>query len=123
MTMTSINPEFYGKPRLSADEQYELFKSTLHECSSELLKLSDDMFGYYVFEEMPIDMVTYVYKDTLKVFMEKGLIDEQIYKKSIELLGYYMSVEQGFVLETVKESPELKHIMELSDEILELLYI
>lgn len=121
--MTSINPEFYGKPRLSADEQYELFKSTLHACSPELLKLSDDMFGYYVFEKLPIDMVTYVYKDTLKVFMEKGLIDEQIYKKSIELLEYYMSVEQGFVLETVKESPELKHIMELSDEILELLYI
>ena len=68
-------------------------------------------------------MVTYVYKDTLKVFMEKGLIDEQIYKKSIELLEYYMSVEQGFVLETIKESPELKHIMELSDEILKLLYI
>ena len=43
--------------------------------------------------------------------MEKGLIDEQIYKKSIELREYYMSVEQSFIKETVKESPELKHIM------------
>ena len=91
--------------------------------SSELLSLSDDMFAYYVFEELPIDMITYVYKDTLKAFIENGLIDENIYLKSIELREYYMSVEQGFVLETVKESPELKHIMELSDEILELLYI
>ena len=121
--MTSINDEYYGKHGMSADEQYRLFKRTLHECSSELLSLSDDMFAYYVFEELPIDMITYVYKDTLKVFMENSLIDENIYLKSIELREYYMSVEQGFKIDAVKESRELKHIIELSDEILKLLYI
>lgn len=121
--MTSINAEYYGKHRLSADEKYELFKRTLHECSSELLSLSDDMFAYYVFDELPIDMITYVYKDTLKEFMENGLIDENIYSKCIELREYYVSVEQGFELDTVKKSVEFKRIIELSDEILKLLYI
>lgn len=32
-----------------------------------------------------------------------------------DMFEYYMSVGQRFVLETVKESPELKHIIELSD--------
>ena len=105
------------------DDLYNNFKETLHECSSELLGLSDDMFGYVVFEELPIDMVSFVYKDTLKKFYEEGLIDDPIMEKSLELREYYESVEQGFRLETVKDSPELKHIMELSDEIIKLLYL
>jgi hypothetical protein len=55
--------------------------------------------------------------------MDEGLINEVILEKSLELREYYMSVEQGFKFDAVKESRELKHIIELSDEILKLLYI
>lgn len=113
----------YVVHKLSVSERYELFKHTLHECSSDLLDLNINMFESCVFEEMPIDIVTFLYKDTLKVLMDEGLINEVILEKSLELREYYMSVEQGFGLETVKASPELKHIMVLSDEIIKLLYI
>ena len=53
--------------------------------------------------------------------MDDGLIDESIMEKSLALREYYTSVEQSFRLETVKTSPELKHIMTLSDEILRLM--
>ena len=50
---------------LTVEERYELFKSTLLKCCSDILSKNDDDFRYTLFEELPIDIISFLHNKTL----------------------------------------------------------
>lgn len=110
---------------ISLEEKYENFKRTIQECGSYLLTESDDTVKHNLFEEFPIDVVSFLYEDTLNLFLDEGMIDNGILEKSIELRSLFLQLEKNAELvsvEAVRTYEEWKRILRISDEIRQLLY-
>ena len=110
---------------LSLEEKYENFKRTIQECGSYLLTESDDTVKHNLFEEFSIDVVSFLYEDTLNLFLDEGMIDNEILEKSIELRNLFLQLEKNAELlsvEAVRTFEEWKRLLRISDEIRQLLY-
>ncbi len=110
---------------ISLEEKYENFKRTIQECGSYLLTESDDTVKHNLFEEFSIDVISFLYEDTLNLFLDEGMIDNEILEKSIELRNLFLQLEKNAELlsvEAVRTSEEWKRLLRISDEIRQLLY-
>lgn len=110
---------------ISLEEKYENFKRTIQECGSYLLTESDDTVKHNLFEEFPIDVISFLYEDTLNLFLDEGMIDNEILEKSIELRNLFLQLEKNAELlsvEAVRAFEEWKRLLRISDEIRQLLY-
>ena len=110
---------------LSLEKRYENFKKTIQECGSYLLTESDDIIKYNLFEEFPIDAISFLHEDTLNLFLDAGLISDEIFKKCIKLRNCFLQLEEKrelFNVEAVKVFDEWKKLFTISDEIEMLLY-
>lgn len=110
---------------ISLEKRYENFKSTLEECGSYLLSENDDTIKYNLFEEFSVDVISFLHQDTLNMFLDEGMIDNDILEKSKELRNSYIQLEKNpelFNVQAVKISDEWKKILKVSDEIKELIY-
>ena len=94
------------------------------EFGSHILKESDKMIGYYVFEETDIN-IGFCSKRILLNLLDVGIIDEFIYEKSDLLFKKFRALENTSLwnLDSVKSSPEWREVLELSDEIKQLIEI
>jgi hypothetical protein len=112
---------------LTADERYDLFKSTLVKCSSDILSKSDDLFEHTLYEDLQISVVSFLHNNMLDVLIDEGYIDETIYNKVSELREIYLGEEKGILdlgdPDRIKSSTGFRKILDLADEIIELLYI
>lgn len=114
-----------GRMMISLEERYENFKKTIQECGSYLLTESDDTIKYNLFEEFSIDGISFLHEDTLNLFLNEGMIDDDILEESIELRNLFMQLEKNEELpsvEVVRTSEEWKRLLRKSDEIRKLLY-
>ena len=110
---------------ISLEERYENFKKTIQECGSNLLAESDDTIKHNLFEEFSIDVISFLHEDTLNLFLDEGMIDDDILEKSIELRNSFMQLEKNVELlsvEAVRTCEEWKRLLRTSDEIRKLLY-
>lgn len=110
---------------ISLEERYENFKKTIQECGSYLLTESDDTIKHNLFEEFSIDVISFLHEDTLKLFLDEGMIDDDILEKSIELRNSFIKLEKNVELlsvEAVRTLEEWKRLLRTSDKIRELLY-
>lgn len=73
-------------------ESFQLFLETLKHSNSNVLTLSDDLMEYYLLEEFAIEAPAYLSEFTLDRLANEGLIDEEIFKKSIKLKDVYFSM-------------------------------
>lgn len=113
------------KMMISLEERYENFKKTIQECGSYLLTESDDTIKHNLFEEFSIDVISFLHEDTLNLFLDEGMIDDDILEKSIELRNSFMQLEKNVDLlsvEAVRTFEEWKRLLRTSDEIRKLLY-
>lgn len=109
---------------ISLEERYENFRKTIQECGSYLLTESDDTIKHNLFEEFSIDVISFLHEDTLNLFLDEGMIDDDILKKSIELRNSFMQLEKNVELlsvEAVRAFEEWKRILRTSDEIRKML--
>lgn len=110
---------------ISLEERYENFKKTIQECGSYLLTESDDTIKHNLFEEFSIDVISFLHEDTLNLFLDDGIIDDDILAKSIELRNSFMQLEKNvdmLSVEAVRTFEEWKRLLRISDEIRKLLY-
>ena len=110
---------------VSLEEKYENFKKTIQECGSYLLTESDDTIKHNLFEEFSIDVISFLHEDTLNLFLDEGMIDDDILEKSIELRNSFMQLEKNVELlsvEAVRTFEDWKRLLRTSDEIRKLLY-
>lgn len=110
---------------ISLQERYQNFKKTIQECGSYLLTESDDTIKHNLFEEFSIDVISFLHEDTLNLFLDEGMIDEDILGKSIALRNSFMQLEKNVELlsvEAVRTFEEWKRLLRASDEIRKLLY-
>lgn len=110
---------------ISLEERYKNFKDTIEECGSYLLLEDDDTIKHNLFEEFSVDVISFLHEDTLNLFMDEGMIDNDILEKSIELRNSFIQLEKKAELlsiEAVKTFDEWKNLLRISDEIRELLY-
>lgn len=112
---------------LTVEERYELFKSTLLKCCSDILSKNDDDFRYTLFEELPIDIISFLHNKTLDLLLDEGYIDETIYNKGSDLREIYIESERKLFelsdIDKIKSSTMFCKIVCLADEIINLLYI
>ena len=110
---------------ISLEERYQNFKKTIQECGSYLLTESDDKIKHNLFEEFLIDVISFLHEDTLNLFLDEGMIDDDILEKSIVLRNSFMQLEKNVELlsaEAVRTFEEWKRLLRASDEIRKLLY-
>lgn len=110
---------------LSIEQRYDLFKSTLEECGTDILLESEGVIEHKLFEEFAVDAVSFLHENMLDVLLEEGAIDDEIYEKCKELRSLYLSMQTNSLIlnaREVKASIEWKQIMHLSDEIRQKLY-
>ncbi len=110
---------------ISLAKRYENFKKTIQECGSYLLSENDDVIKYNLFEEFSVDVISFLHYDTLKLFLDEGMIDNDILKKSIELRNLFIQLEKNtdlFNVRSVKMCDDWKNLLEKSDEIKKMLY-
>lgn len=113
------------KIMISLGERYENFKNTIQECGSYLLTESDDIIKYNLFEQFPVDAVSFLHENTLNILLDEGMIDHDILQKSIELRNSFLELEKNpdlFSIDSVKKLDIWKKVLEASDEIKELIY-
>lgn len=108
------------------EERYIEFKHVLEKCGCFLLNSCESDIEYYIFEEFDIDVRTYMYDDMLELFLDDGLIDENIKEKSKLLRSLFVDIQPNYPelwnTLSVKTHPKWRAILELSDEIKALLY-
>lgn len=110
---------------ISLEERYENYKKTIQECGSYLLTESDDIIKHNLFEEFSVDVISFLHEDTLNLFLDEGMIDDDILEKSIELRNSFMQLEKNVELlsvEAVRTFEEWERLLRTSDEIRKLLY-
>ena len=110
---------------ISLEERYQNFKKTIQECGSYLLTESDDTIKHNLFEEFSIDVISFLHEDTLNLFLDEGMIDDDILEKSIALRNSFMQLEKNVELlsaEALRTFEEWKRLLSASDEIRKLLY-
>ena len=104
---------------------FQLYFDIFEKFGTHLLKESDKMIGYYVFEETA-SSIGFCSRRILIKFLEEGLIDEIIFEESSSLLKIFRKIESISSLrnvDSVKTSSEWKEVLQLSDKIKELLKI
>lgn len=114
-----------GEIMITLEERYENFKNAIEECGSYLLLEDDDTIKHNLFEEFSVDVVSFLHEDTLNLFVDEGMIDNDIMEKSIELRNSFMKLEKKpevMSVEAVKTYDDWKSLLRISDEIRELLY-
>lgn len=87
---------------ISLEERYQNFKKTIQECGSYLLTESDDTIKHNLFEEFSIDVISFLHEDTLNLFLDQGMIDDDILEKSIVLRNSFMQLEKNVELLSVE---------------------
>lgn len=110
---------------ISLEERYQNFKKTIQECGGYLLTESDDTIKHNLFEEFSIDVISFLHEDTLNLFLDEGMIDDDILEKSIVLRNSFMQLKKNVELlsvEAVRTFEEWKRLLRASDEIRKLLY-
>ena len=112
---------------LTVDERYELFKSVLVKCSSNILTKNDKEFKYIIFEDLGVEINSFLHDTSLNTFIEEGYINESIYNKCSELRDLYLSEEEKLFslsnVEKIKTSTTFTAIVKRADEILDFLYV
>ena len=111
---------------LSIDERYNLFKKTITQCGSKILLLTDDEYKHILFEELPIDVYSFLHSNTLNELYEDGFIDEKTLNKSSELRRMFLEEEQYMRditdVKKIKGYAGFLNIINLADEIIDLIY-
>lgn len=110
--------------KLKIEKLFDFYIDTLEKCGMDILDLSNEMIGYYIFEELDIGATTFLYKDNVNRLLDEGFIDDDIYAKSILLREKIMRLQgtKLWNIESVKNTSEWKEILQLSDDIKQLIY-
>lgn len=105
--------------KITLGKLFELYVDTFNKFGLHLLDETDQMINYYVFEETDIN-IGYCSKRILIKFLEEGIIDEEIFEKSLLLLEDFRKLEAEMLIrdaESVRKSFEWKKLMERSDDV------
>lgn len=110
---------------LTIEKQYDLFKTTLKNCSS-LKTQTDDMKEYLLFEILNIDIPCYLSDYILQKLKDEYLIDGEIARKCYILRELYFSIENNkaiYNINMINFAKEWDKIKCFADEILGDLYM
>ena len=105
--------------KIAVGRLFEFYLDTVNKCGDSIKKLSDDMIGYYIFEDFIIGITSYLEKCSLDKLIEDGIIDEEIYSNSVKLRSATLELEgtDSWNVISVKNSIEWDRILKLSDKI------
>lgn len=103
---------------LSLDEKYNNFKDCILKCSYRLLDKSDEEIVYTIFEDLSIDINSFVHPNTLDLLLSEGMINPKIYWMSVCFRKKFIDLEKNTCnVNDIRDSVEWKCLFALSDKI------
>lgn len=105
--------------RITLGKLFSFYVDIFNRFGLHLLSETDQMLGYYVFEATGIE-IGYCSNQILTQFLDEGMIDQEIFENSSFLLESFRRLENTMPIrnaESIRNSPEWKKLMELSDNI------
>ena len=105
--------------KITLGKLFSLYVDVFDKFGLHLLNETDQMINYYVFEAMEIS-IGYCSRHILTIFLDEGIIDEDIFEYSVLLLEKFRVLAHVIPIrnaEYIKNSTEWKKLMELSDNI------
>lgn len=113
------------KYRAFNQKRYDWFVSTLEECGTFLLNADDTTIETCIFLDFDIDVRCCLCDENLEFFTDNFMIYEDIRIKCVELRNKAVKAFDNYNLRSVnavRNSPEWREILKLSDEIKGMLY-
>ena len=106
-------------------DKFEYYLEALSHCGSFLKYCTEDEIEHELFEEFDSDSVSFLHKRTIEPLLKEGLINEEIYKKSLLLREKFRKMEHTryWNSKSVKINRRWEEILLLADEIKEKLEI
>lgn len=105
--------------KITLGKLFSLYVDVFDKFGLHLLNETDQMINYYVFEATEIN-IGYSSRRILTIFLDEGIIDEDIFEYSVLLLEKFRVLAHVIPIrnaEYIKNSTEWKKLMELSDNI------
>lgn len=105
--------------RITLGKLFSFYVDIFNRFGLHLLSETDQMLEYYVFEATDIE-IGYCSDRILTKFLDEGMIDQEISENSSLLLKSFRRLENTMPIrnaESIRNSPEWKKLMELSDNI------
>lgn len=105
--------------KITLGKLFSLYVDVFDKFGLHLLNETDQMINYYVFEATEIN-IGYCSRRILTIFLDEGIIDEDIFEYSVLLLEKFRVLAHVILIrnaEYIKNSTEWKKLMELSDNI------
>ncbi len=105
--------------KITLGKLFSLYVDVFDKFGLHLLNETDQMINYYVFEATEIN-IGYCSRRILTIFLDEGIIDEDIFEYSVLLLEKFRVLAHVIPIrnaEYIKNSTEWKKLMELSDNI------
>lgn len=110
---------------ITPDEMYLYFKNTILKYGSCILAESDETIIQLILEDFIMDISHFLTNDTLVPILNAGMIDEDIYNKSLEMFfwGYNLFYKKNLLkINDIKTHTDWKELFRKADEIRDLLY-
>lgn len=108
-------------------ERYNNFADTIKNCCSVLLTLNDDRLLYVIFEKLSIDVACYLHPDSLKIFLDDGYINLDIFNRTARLREDFLNLEKKYAHRPsayfIRNSEEWNDVFKQADKVCNLLYL
>ena len=110
--------------KLTTEQSFDFYLSSLERCGIYLLKVSDKEIGYEIFEEFTTEYPASLSEYTLNVLEENGIIDKNISILSKNLQDKLLQLNGSSLWTTnaLKAATEWEEVLQLSDKIKELIH-
>jgi len=119
-----ISKEAIKMIKITTEQSFDFYLSSLERCGIHLLKISDKEIEYEIFEEFTTEYPASLSEYTLNVLEENGIIDKNIAILSKNLQDKLLKLNGSSLWTTnaLKATTEWKETLQLSDEIKELIH-
>ena len=110
---------------ISVYEQYLYFTNSFNNIGTFLLSKSIEDIENCIFEEFDGDCISFLNEDFLSVLLVNGLINETVFRLSLELVSDFRCIENTplWNAEYVKNDPHWLELLTTADKIKSLLTI
>ena len=108
------------------NQKYMSFYNTINKSCTDFSLEKESVIETYIFEDLNIDIRCYLSEENLTLFLERGLITEDIKEKCLELKTIFYSLEVKYPelwnIDSVKNSVHWRKFFNKAKEIKSMLY-
>lgn len=108
-----------AKDAISINTLYDLYLDTVARCARSLIRETDEVIGYNLFEEFASGAVTFLHEDNLAKLQGAGYINDEMLDLSKQVREKWLALQsQDWSFEEIRTRQEWQSVFAICDRIL-----